>query len=43
VGHGRPDRDESAQLAARFKALADPTRVGIVNRLAASDDAASAT
>jgi len=28
-------RDE---LAARFKALADPTRVAIVNRLAASDE-----
>ncbi len=28
-------RDE---LALRFKALADPTRVGIVNRLAAADE-----
>ncbi len=26
------------ELAARFKALADPTRVGIVNRLAATDE-----
>jgi ArsR family transcriptional regulator len=26
------------QLAARFKALADPTRVAIVNRLAAADE-----
>ena len=30
-----PERDE---LAARFKALADPTRVAIVNRLAACDE-----
>ena len=30
-----PERDE---LAARFKALADPTRVAIVNRLAATDE-----
>src|SRR5438445_9517081 len=29
-----PERDE---LAARFKALADPTRVAIINRLAATD------
>jgi ArsR family transcriptional regulator, arsenate/arsenite/antimonite-responsive transcriptional repressor len=29
---------ESAELAARFKALADPTRVAIVNRLAAADE-----
>ena len=29
---------ERAQLAARFKALADPTRVGIVNALAAADE-----
>src|ERR671929_2437499 len=29
------ERDE---LAARFKALADPTRVAIVNRLAAADE-----
>jgi ArsR family transcriptional regulator len=28
---------ESASLAARFKALADPTRVAIVNRLAAGE------
>jgi ArsR family transcriptional regulator, arsenate/arsenite/antimonite-responsive transcriptional repressor len=27
-----------AELAARFKALADPTRVAIVNRLAAADE-----
>src|SRR5439155_8582257 len=27
------------ELAARFKALADPTRVAIVNRLAAADEA----
>src|SRR5213593_1684123 len=30
-----PQRDE---LAARFKALADPTRVAIVNRLSAADE-----
>ncbi len=30
--------EASAQLAARFKALADPTRVAIVNRLAAADE-----
>jgi ArsR family transcriptional regulator, arsenate/arsenite/antimonite-responsive transcriptional repressor len=30
-----PERDE---LAARFKALADPTRVAIVNCLAAADE-----
>jgi ArsR family transcriptional regulator, arsenate/arsenite/antimonite-responsive transcriptional repressor len=29
---------ESSELAARFKALADPTRVAIVNRLAAADE-----
>lgn len=29
---------EAARLAARFKALADPTRVAIVNRLAAADE-----
>jgi ArsR family transcriptional regulator len=29
---------ESGELAARFKALADPTRVAIVSRLAASDE-----
>ena len=29
---------ESAELAARFKALGDPTRVAIVNRLAAADE-----
>ena len=28
---------EAEQLAARFKALADPTRVAIVNRLAAGE------
>jgi ArsR family transcriptional regulator len=32
------DEGESESLAARFKALADPTRVAIVNRLAASDE-----
>jgi len=30
--------DERDVLAARFKALADPTRVAIVNRLAAADE-----
>src|SRR3954467_121477 len=30
--------DERASLAGRFKALADPTRVAIVNRLAAADE-----
>ena len=30
--------DDRDQLALRFKALADPTRVGIVNRLAAADE-----
>jgi ArsR family transcriptional regulator, arsenate/arsenite/antimonite-responsive transcriptional repressor len=30
-----PERD---QLAARFKALADPTRVAIINSLAAADE-----
>jgi ArsR family transcriptional regulator, arsenate/arsenite/antimonite-responsive transcriptional repressor len=30
--------EESSELAARFKALADPTRVAIVNRLAAADE-----
>src|SRR6188472_4281086 len=29
---------ESSELAARFKALADPTRVAIVNRLAAAEE-----
>src|SRR5437868_11486818 len=32
------DDAESESLAARFKALADPTRVAIVNRLAAADE-----
>jgi ArsR family transcriptional regulator len=32
------DPGEAAALAARFKALADPTRVEIVNRLAAADE-----
>jgi ArsR family transcriptional regulator, arsenate/arsenite/antimonite-responsive transcriptional repressor len=32
-----PERDRE-ELAARFKALADPTRVAIVNRLAAADE-----
>jgi ArsR family transcriptional regulator len=31
-------RDAAAQLADRFKALADPTRVAIVNRLATADE-----
>ena len=30
--------EERDALALRFKALADPTRVGIVNRLAAADE-----
>ncbi len=30
--------DQRALLAARFKALADPTRVAIVNRLAGADE-----
>jgi ArsR family transcriptional regulator len=32
---GEPERDA---LAARFKALADPTRVAIVNHLSAADE-----
>jgi ArsR family transcriptional regulator len=32
------DSEDAATLAARFKALADPTRVAIVNRLAAVDE-----
>jgi ArsR family transcriptional regulator len=32
------DPVEADALAARFKALADPTRVAIVNRLAAADE-----
>jgi ArsR family transcriptional regulator len=32
------DPGEAEALAARFKALADPTRVAIVNRLAAADE-----
>jgi ArsR family transcriptional regulator len=32
------DPAERETLAARFKALADPTRVAIVNRLAAADE-----
>jgi len=32
------DREASEQLAGRFKALADPTRVAIVNALSASDE-----
>ncbi len=31
-------RDEADLLAARFKALADPARVAILNRLAAADE-----
>jgi ArsR family transcriptional regulator, arsenate/arsenite/antimonite-responsive transcriptional repressor len=30
--------EERDELAARFKALADPTRVALVNRLAAADE-----
>jgi DNA-binding transcriptional ArsR family regulator len=39
-GPGTPPLDgvESESLAARFKALADPTRVAIVNRLASCDE-----
>lgn len=39
-GPGTPalDAEERDVLAARFKALADPTRVAIVNRLAAADE-----
>jgi ArsR family transcriptional regulator len=32
------DVEERETLAARFKALADPTRVAIVNRLAGADE-----
>src|SRR5207237_8559170 len=32
------DTGQAEALAARFKALADPTRVAIVNRLAAADE-----
>ena len=32
------DRGEADVLAARFKALADPARVAIVNRLASADE-----
>jgi ArsR family transcriptional regulator len=32
------DSGEAEALAARFRALADPTRVAIVNRLAAADE-----
>src|SRR3954452_4173120 len=31
-------RDDAERLAARFKALADPARVAIVNRLAGADE-----
>src|ERR671933_2736790 len=39
-GPATPPLPEKArdELAARFKALADPTRVAIVNRLAAADE-----
>jgi ArsR family transcriptional regulator len=39
-GPGTPALDSAERdvLAARFKALADPTRVAIVNRLAAADE-----
>jgi len=32
------DLDDAELLAARFKALADPTRISIVNRLASADE-----
>src|SRR3954469_11258000 len=32
------EREASERLAARFKALADPTRVAIVNSLSAADE-----
>jgi ArsR family transcriptional regulator, arsenate/arsenite/antimonite-responsive transcriptional repressor len=32
------ERDAAAELAGRFKALADPTRVTIVNRLSSAGD-----
>jgi ArsR family transcriptional regulator, arsenate/arsenite/antimonite-responsive transcriptional repressor len=32
------DSAEAAQLAERFRALADPTRVAIVNRLSGADE-----
>ncbi|HZT90753.1 MAG TPA: metalloregulator ArsR/SmtB family transcription factor [Gaiellaceae bacterium] len=32
------EADEARRLAERFRALADPTRVGIVNRLAAAPE-----
>jgi len=32
------DREASEELAARFKALSDPTRVAIVNQLSAADE-----
>src|ERR1041385_3969318 len=40
-GPGTPPiaRADAEALAARFKALADPTRVGLVNRLAAVEEA----
>ena len=40
-GPGTPPlaEEERETLAARFKALADPTRVAIVNRLAQGDEA----
>jgi ArsR family transcriptional regulator len=39
-GPGTPPiaRADAEALAERFKALADPTRVGIVNRLAGADE-----
>jgi len=39
-GPGTPPiaRGDAESLADRFKALADPTRVGIINRLAAADE-----
>ena len=37
-GAVRISTQAAEDLAARFKALADPTRVGIVNRLAGADE-----
>lgn len=37
-GAPRLSSEERADLAARFKALSDPTRVAIVNRLAGADE-----
>jgi ArsR family transcriptional regulator len=32
------DRDDAVRLASQFRALADPTRVGLVNRLAGAPE-----